>query len=1017
MSDVYLSRLKLRGFRSYASETEVAFPAGPGMTVIVGPNGLGKSTLFDAIEWGVTGELRRLNGMEAKASEKRVALGCEPEVQLWFSDEAHISRNLSGSTIANAGTASIAEWLTADAWRGVSNIADCLQFTHFLGQSARQMFVHLDGKERWGLLEGPAGLQSLWKVELALGRKQTQLAFDRVERELAQTALQASENIELVKKLQTDLRAMRELARAGDALTPEEILERCSGVSDELANGFGRDALAVDAAAAADVQDLDGILQRQKIDIEAAARRLTTQRMQLSLWENLAEQYSVILAKLADLGPARDVAAEDLIGDEAEAAELAKHVLAREEEWRINVDKCTELQVQRDAVLAESERLRQLVILGERRLALEALSGTLALQADEQDRLVTASREALALLEFRRDRYAEAAERSTLLAGLTAQAEALLDENRSRQDARVELMFLPQTEHQLLAELTAIRKTLAEQETEASALRSRKEAAVAVSNAIAAGVAQIAAALRKDDCVCPVCRSTFTVTGQLKDLAEQQARESDQQLVGLEAEILRQDERMRIGRQQMDALTGQLDHLQENRLALSATITAADERENHLRSYALLAGLALDAFLPALLAATAQIDEEIRSLASALRSAPDEATIKAEIQRLTTLRRETDTKYDECSAACAALDGELGLLRSWPYTGKTADELMVVSATLNLALVEAQQAGIFAQANRQVALATAAASIERVSAKRSQLAQIDNQRELLDVAVNQLVSRWNDQGYEHRPLPEAVRGLDADLQNKQLSLRRVEQEHETIVQGRRHYLAHSELQRIEGDLEAQCSRHEVTDAGVLLVSLSQARDHAIRQQSLLSSVQDKRKNLLARIKEKATNIRNAVSAPLNANIEKFCAALMSDRNHHVSLNAIANATSAQALLSFQLGDEREGAKNPLLYMSEGQLAAVGLCLLFGASATYPWSRWKGLLMDDPLHHNDSIHAAAFIDVARNLIRHQGYQIIVSTHDMEQAGYFLRKCRNAGIPARYWHLYGRKEDGTAMVQSA
>lgn len=74
-------------------------------------------------------------------------------------------------------------------------------------------------------------------------------------------------------------------------------------------------------------------------------------------------------------------------------------------------------------------------------------------------------------------------------------------------------------------------------------------------------------------------------------------------------------------------------------------------------------------------------------------------------------------------------------------------------------------------------------------------------------------------------------------------------------------------------------------------------------------------------------------------------------------------------------------------------------------------------MDDPLHHNDSIHAAAFIDVARNLIMHRGYQIIVSTHDMEQAGYFLRKCSNAGIPARYWHLYGRSQDGTALIQSA
>lgn len=94
--------------------------------------------------------------------------------------------------------------------------------------------------------------------------------------------------------------------------------------------------------------------------------------------------------------------------------------------------------------------------------------------------------------------------------------------------------------------------------------------------------------------------------------------------------------------------------------------------------------------------------------------------------------------------------------------------------------------------------------------------------------------------------------------------------------------------------------------------------------------------------------------------------------------------------------------------SEAQLSDIQLTLMLAMANKYQWTPWKGLLLDDPTQHHDLVHASSVFDVLRDYIINFDFQVMMSTHDPMQANFFHRKLENEGVQSKIYKLVSRKD---------
>ena len=221
---MYLKRLDLHGFKTFADRTELEFI--PGVTAIVGPNGSGKSNVFDAIRWAL-GEMSfrslrsgRLDEFIFSGSEARRGMG-QAEVSLTINnDSGALPIDYSEVTVTRrAARGGEGEYLLNDT---VCRLRDIQMLFLGTGLGGRSYSLIGQGQVDSVLNAGPEERRQLLEEAAGLAR------YKRRRREAERRLTHATTNLlrvsdllaELTSQLE-QLRAQSEAAAAHQAYTKE----------------------------------------------------------------------------------------------------------------------------------------------------------------------------------------------------------------------------------------------------------------------------------------------------------------------------------------------------------------------------------------------------------------------------------------------------------------------------------------------------------------------------------------------------------------------------------------------------------------------------------------------------------------------------------------------------------------------------------------------------------------------------------------------------------------------------
>lgn len=1000
---IYLGRIGIQNFRTFGA-FDVEVPAAPGLILLTGTNGLGKSSFFDAIEWGLTGTIRRFTPYLNKGRKKLVesdyltrrgADSGSHEVVLTFSDGEPIERSIKKTT----AMASIIAKLARSDRRAIEDLSTYLALTHFLGQAAQQRFTSREAPDQWRAIKGPSGLERLEQIRSGLRGRAVVAAFTRrLEQERA--------NVSALERQIADwqgwtarLVRLQQAARATGALTPDEVLERTQALEAEL----------------------DGLLggSANPISGDSTSRRLAT------LGDNIGDALRNGSARLAGFAALDDLPAaytrvfEGARSDQPVLLRLRQSVSeaqAAAERATSSLETADKAVVDQNAAIAEIEqeiRLLQNVTTDiARRDQLAAQIDTAQRDVTEAGTAIATKRAVFEQADDAINRYGEAAAN---VAKLRHEAET----TGARLNALPTLMDLEEQAGRLAAEFAAARDAasvargnldslIAERtslEAEIAEAGQARAEAVRHASAISEALAGLASHIHEDDTNCPVCSTPFA-PGVLKLLVDSAASTSDNRMTDADDKL----ERLRARHTELATLIAVHQSIvdapmQRERDARSAANALTDARAALTRVlgvedtddlHAIVREQNRSAML--VLADAVKALEPLAALAA--QYANQRETLTTESEDLIVRQNQVQARLDAFRAEDKACIDRVAA-RGW---AESSLERVNQRLTNRRKELESARAQLVRLTDIAAAAKTALGALRaELFSQEQELAAADSARAAAEATSNEMSARWARAGLDGQPSQAGLDKAKGTLSDQLNAFRTLTERQLVLARDNEDTLLQAEVVQVLKTMRQAGGEGGVADPAAFLAGL-QAKATAARDAIKLTNATRLAVGRYSQeLKTEADDFASRVLDPLNVVIDDFNEAMLSTPGETIQFKADTRIDATSFGMALRYRDQVEHAIEiqkdlpPQVVLSEGQLAANGFSILCAASTAYPWSTWRALLLDDPLQHNDIIHTAAFVDVMRNMVELEGYQLIMSSHDRAESEFIARKFDAAGLP--------------------
>jgi DNA repair exonuclease SbcCD ATPase subunit len=988
-----LNSITLSNLRKFGSE--VTIELSPGATILLAPNGTGKTTVFEAIEFGLTGKIARLRDDLAHIIRDDQAAAT---VSLSFSELTATSRVTAAGEVSRDGDLS-------SVFPNVSanDIPFLLRLTHLLDQRENGWIVNAEEKEAGTqLAKLPIGRDgSKARANLAAVRRSLTEQKARAEEVLIGHETDLSEWTRLLQERDIAaagaVGALRPLDRIADALSDAaNQTQSLSQIPPGLLTGpASQEGLTIAHSALTEI--LQGKVERTRAHISS-----------LALVNDLVESFVAAQEQLEKLN-------EDLA---AASQTLDKHANTR-------ADGNAALQEHQASIHSAQQELTSIGQQLERLIGETTAKQEIAHRNDALTSAIAALREAEENSRVLREQHERNQRVRNQHAQIDAQLHGINQTEQRLEASRLMLADWQATEQQIsevVQQITDLGVLIDKQSIDRDAERSSYETCKAAeatarsfyemlsssADAIRQAVASIAQHLPADQDQCPLCLEPHGATKLQSRVAqaleainpsltaaEQRLRAAVEALTASEVAVEKAQQALDFSRMELGALESSRQDL-GRRVAQFRTdpILASDSlplaRES-LRQQ-------LDSIAPAKKRLTDQ-RAALDALPSPEAFEQTEGAFNSAQQMLDLARvqqSEASTRLDQAVAALAALTSGEPLARTLEQLTAEKAQLEQQISDLN-GKVETVQSALDTQQHQLVESLTAVKEIEEEIRR-------------VQTLLLQIRASWQEQDLTGDPLAEAAQAREATLRATLTLLEGYVSALEGIGVEISAWAKLNDSQLAQRLIDAQrLDRSEEAFEAYLNDSINAARSSFL-QLSLISDAMDL---LDGSLKKEIENVQKHVGKVVPRWQALLKRVVRESRFHEASLKFFNSYNKDRAGVSVPLGNKAVPVPD---IASEAQLTDLQLTFLLSMAMSHQWSPWKALLLDDPTQHHDLVHASAVFDLLRDYIVDHGFQVVIATHDALQARYFMRKLQNDGIEAKIWTLVPTEDGVTAQAGS-